>query len=342
MTRRSGILVAVAAGLAALGCAGSSLGQKFSSPEETSGKTVTQAGITLPSGLYDEKADAVVDINRARERAKRDNRNVVIMWGENNCEFCVHLHRLYSEDPRIKQLMETEYELVRVDIGKFEKNIDLAKNQYQTDLLQIGAPDLTVVNPTTNQAMGVMSGKDALAKPMTLQRVFDADFVFNFLDKNKPTPKPALPMLMEAQQKAKRDDRRVLAYFNIYGSDACKAWDRVADSREVRGILEKAYVLRKLDVDRNPGGYDLLRRIKGSTTANPPWMTVLDVDGKSVAEAGAGHEFDAAGSLPSVVEWLVAASSGKLTADDKDPLTKAIENAIKPKEQPSAGAPAAK
>lgn len=291
---------------------------------------MTAAGITLPSGLYDENADAVRDISRARERARRDNRHVLIMWGENNCEFCVHLHRLYSDDPRIKQLVQTEYELVKVDIGKFTKNLDLARNVYATDLVSIGAPNLTVVNAATNQALAVMAGKDALAKPMTLQRVFDADYVLNFLDSNKPAPRPAAPLLAEARQKARRDGLRVLAYFHIYGSDASAAWDRLARNPQAATLLEKAFVIRKIDVDRNPGGLEMLRRLKGSATATPPWMTILDVEGQPVAEAGPGHEFDPAAAPETVIDWLSSGAADKLSAADRASLTGLLEESLRP------------
>lgn len=338
--RRSRVVgSAVVLGLWTIATGASAVAQQFSSPanapaapanEDKGQPVVTAAGITLPSGLYDENADAVKDISRARERARKDNRHVVIMWGENNCEFCVHLYRLYSDDPRIKQLMQTEYELVKVDIGKFTKNVELAKNVYATDLVSIGAPNLTVVNATTNQALGVMAGKDALAKPMTLQRVFDTDYVLNFLDKNKPTPRPAMPLLAEAQQKAKRDGLRVLTYFNVYGSEACAAWDRMSRTSAAASLLEKAFVIRKIDVDRNPGGMDLLRRLKGNSTATPPWMTILDTEGKQVSEAGAGHEFDPSASPSGAIEWLRSASNGKLSPEDCASLSGLLQEGLRP------------
>ncbi len=330
----------VVAGLAlAAVLAARALGQKVSSsepPARPDGEVVTPSGITLPSGLYDANADPVRDINRARDLARRDDRNVLVMWGENNCEFCVHLHRLYTSDPRIKRLIETEYELVMVDIGKFEKNLELA-TLYQTDLLKLGAPDLTVVNPSTNQAIAVMPGKDALAKPMTLQRVFDEDYVYAFLDNNKSAPKPAVPLLSEAEQKAGRDGKRVLVYFNVYGNDACRVWDKAANDAGVAALLDAAYVVRKIDVDRNPGGYDLLHRLKASATASPPWMTVLDATGKGVAEADGGREFDPGANQAGVADWLISAGGGKLNPIQKEALAAAIKAAIAPKSAKAAG-----
>lgn len=331
----------------AMAVGASALGQRESSPPPARGagaEAAAPSGVRLPSGLYDEHADPVRDINRARERARRDNRYVLLMWGENNCEFCVHLHRLFTSDPRIKRLMETEYEPVMVDIGKFEKNLDLA-TLYKTDLLKIGAPDLTVVNPSTNETIAVMPGKDALAKPMTLQRVFDEDYVYSFLDNNRPAPNPAVPLLMEGLQNAKRDGKRVLVYFDSYGSDACRAWDRVATDPAVAAALDGAYVLRKIDVERNPGGLGLLHRLKGGADASPPWMTVLDPGasgngggiGASVAEAGGGREFDPGADPAATADWLIAASGGRLAPAKRETLTAAMRAALGAEKDKSGG-----
>lgn len=288
-------------------------------------------GFKLPLSLYDEKADGAKDIGRARERARKDNRRVLVMWGENRCEFCAYLNQLLTTDPRIRQLVETEYEWVKVDIGKFDKNIDLA-NSFQTpiDKQGFGAPALTVIEPASNQTIGVAGGNEMVHKPMQPPNlVFDPDFVYNLLDKNKPQPKVANMLMLEAQQKSKRDSKRVLAYFNVYGSDACKIFDKAVNTPEAAAALEKAYVIRKIDVERNIAGYDMLRRLKGNPLATPPWMTVLDSEGKPVAEAGNGVEFEP-DKAANAVGWLTAAAGGKLDGADAAAVSKAIDDAARP------------
>lgn len=280
---------------------------------------------TLPLKLYDEKANASQDIARARELAKKDNRRVLVMWGENRCEFCAYLNELLTTDPMIKQLLDTEYVWVKVDIGKFDKNIDLAKS-FQTPIDEhgFGAPALTVIEPNGGTPIGVAGGNAMVAKPMMPpNKVFDREFVFDFLDSNKAQPKVATVLMLESRQKAKREGKRVLAYFNIYGSGACKAFESAVNTPETESLLEKAFVLRKIDVERNIAGYDLLHRLKGSQTATPPWMTVLDSEGNPVPEAGKGVEFDPA-QAAQAADWLIATSGGKLTTSDRDALVKAL------------------
>jgi protein disulfide-isomerase len=304
-------------------------------------------GFELPLKLYDEKADAARDISRARERAKPDNRRVLVMWGENRCEFCAYLNELLTTDPMLRQLIETEYELVKVDIGKFDKNLDLA-HRYSTPIddpgdkasgrPSFGAPALTVIEPSGDQALGAVGGNAMVNQPMMPpDRVFNRDFVFNFLDKNKPQAKVATMLMLEAQQKARREQKRVLTYFHVYGSDACKQFNAAATTPETLSILDKAFVLRKIDVERTIAGYDQLRRLKGSATATPPWMTVLDVDGKPAAEAGKGIEFDPE-QAGAAADWLIGASGGKLTAADRDALVRALTPAPEPEAKPEADA----
>lgn len=288
-------------------------------------------GFELPLSLYDEKADAAREISKARDRAKKDNRRVLVMWGENRCEFCAYLNQLMTTDPRIKQLIETEYEWIKVDIGKFDRNIELA-NSHQVPINQpgFGAPALCVIEPNGGQTIGVAGGNEMVAKPMMPpNNVFDSNFVFNFLDKNKPQPKVANMLLLESQQKARREGKRVLAYFNIYGSDACRAFDRAVNMPECAAILEKAFVVRKIDVERHIAGWDMLRRLTGRPVASPPWMTVLDAEGAAVAEAGKGHELEIE-KAGDAADWLIAASNGKLTAGDRESIVAAIVEGAKP------------
>jgi len=170
-------------------------------------------------------------------------------------------------------------------------------------------------------------------KPMMPpNRVFDPDFVFNFLDKNKPQPKVANSLALDSQMRAKRDGKRVLLYFNVYGSDACKAFDKAVMEPELETILAKAFVVRKIDVERNVNGYTLLRNLKENPLASPPWMTVVDGEGKPVMEAGKGVEFDPAGAAEAA-KWIVAASAGKLDSTDEA----AITEALKPQKKETSG-----
>ncbi|GMV98545.1 MAG: hypothetical protein AMXMBFR83_28950 [Phycisphaerae bacterium] len=104
---------------------------------------------------YNERADARADIARARERAAREHKNVLIMFGGNWCGWCIRLTELFDTHPRISRLLSEHYVLVHVDINT---NKELAAG-YGTDLKK-GYPYLTVLAPDdkviTNQETGVL------------------------------------------------------------------------------------------------------------------------------------------------------------------------------------------
>ncbi|MCC6320905.1 MAG: thioredoxin family protein [Phycisphaerales bacterium] len=342
----------------ALMLTGSAMGQRFSTPEKPPEqpekkpdaeapkqpgdvKQVEGGGgrFTLPLTLYDEKADAAKVIKQAREEAMKDNRRVLIMWGENKCEFCAYLNELLNTDPVLKQLIETEYVWIKVDIGKFDKNIDLAY-RYKTPITDpgdpangkpaFGAPALTIVDARADEAIAAQGGNAMVNKPMMPpDRVFNRDFILNHLSAGRATPQVANMLVAEAQARAKGSGKKVLIYFHLWASDSCKVWDKFVKDPEAESILNKAFVLRKIDVDRHIAGQSALKRIKASDTASPPWATVLDAEGKPTAEAGKGLEFDSADTA-AAIKWLGDVAGSVLTRADREALTKLLDKAAAP------------
>jgi|GEM_PF-1538537 len=295
-----------------------------------------ESRFTLPLKLYDEKADAAVTIKRARDEAKKDNRRVLIMWGENKCEFCAYLNELLTTDPQIRQFIETEYVWVKVDIGKFDKNIDLAR-RYNTPIddpgdqaagrPSYGAPALTVVDPASDQAIVSAGGNAMVSKPMVPpNNVFNANYILSMLSGGRATPLVANMLMVEAQQKAKTQGKKTLVYFHIWASDSCKAWDRFINDPEGAAALGKAFIPRKIDVERHVAGDGLLKRLKGTAAASPPWATVLDAESKPAADAGKGLSFDPM-SLDEAAKWLGDTGGALLTADDRAAIGRALERA---------------
>src|SRR5262249_20317777 len=74
---------------------------------------------------FDEKADARAEVKAALANAKRENRRVLIEWGANWCGWCRKLHGLFNSDPEIAKKLLYEYDVVYVDIGQMNKNLDL-------------------------------------------------------------------------------------------------------------------------------------------------------------------------------------------------------------------------
>src|SRR5262245_53341770 len=74
--------------------------------------------------IYDEKADARALIEQAVQRAKADDKHVLIQWGGNWCGWCYKLHDLFESNEQIHTLLSSEYELVFID----SSNTALAKS----------------------------------------------------------------------------------------------------------------------------------------------------------------------------------------------------------------------
>src|SRR5690242_3115981 len=76
--------------------------------------------------VYNESADAKSDIAAAVARAAAENKRVLIQWGANWCHWCTLLHDTFKTNEKIAETLRNEYEVVFVDVGRGEKNADLA------------------------------------------------------------------------------------------------------------------------------------------------------------------------------------------------------------------------
>lgn len=125
--------------------------------------------------LYKANANAAQDIRQALAAAGRQHKNVLLDFGGNWCIDCHVLDNAFHQ-PRIAPLLNSNYVLVHVDVGKYDKNLDLAKKYHVN--LEKGVPSLAVL--------------DALGKVLYATgdferaRMMSEDDVIQFLDKWKP------------------------------------------------------------------------------------------------------------------------------------------------------------
>jgi thiol:disulfide interchange protein len=98
-------------------------------------------------GIYDEKADAHEQIRAALREASRSRKNIILDFGGNWCFDC-HVLDEQMRQPELASLIEKNYVVVHIDIGRFDKNQDLAK-KYGVPLDK-GVPALAVLDPHGN------------------------------------------------------------------------------------------------------------------------------------------------------------------------------------------------
>ena len=239
--------------------------------------------ITFPTGLYDEKAIATEQIRIAREQAKIDNKRVLVMWGENKCGFCVFLDDLLKTDPQVSQLVKGDYVWIKVDIGKFDKNIDIA-NVYNTPLLEqgFGAPALTVIDPHSDKAIDRRGGNSMIAAQMSISQPFDSKKIFEFLNSTRPPAQVAISQLNNGLADAKKNGTNVLVFFVVPGSDDCEKLENWMKQAKQSTDLSKGLEIVKIDTQRMIGGSGLLKKAAGTDAAAAPFITILDGDGKPV------------------------------------------------------------
>jgi len=101
------------------------------------------ADLPTPPYPYDEKADAEADVAAALKRAKKAGKLTLIDFGGNWCADC----RIFAgviEQPDVKRWVEKHYEVVTVDVGRYNKNMQIPA-RYGVDKLK-GVPSFLVVD----------------------------------------------------------------------------------------------------------------------------------------------------------------------------------------------------
>ena len=75
---------------------------------------------------YDEKADAARQVAQAKARARAERKKLLIDLGGNWCPDCHVLDR-YIHDSTNKPLLDADYILVHINIGRMNENLDIAE-----------------------------------------------------------------------------------------------------------------------------------------------------------------------------------------------------------------------
>jgi thiol:disulfide interchange protein len=160
--------------------------------------------------VYDESADAAADIAAALEVAAYEHKRVLIQWGANWCGWCILLHDLFREDRTVARKILYEYEVVYVDIGRWDKHLEVAET-YGADFASNGVPYLTVLDGDGNVVTHQETG--SLEVPPEEGQKHDPEKVLEFLTAHQADYLNAEDLLQEALAEAGRTHRRVFLTF---------------------------------------------------------------------------------------------------------------------------------
>jgi thioredoxin len=130
------------------------------------GIAATVSGAPLP---YDTAADAHTALRQGLADAQSQNKDVLVIFGANWCEDCRDLDKAMHGSSA--SLIDGRFIVVKIDVGNFNKNLDVA-NRYGNPI-QKGIPAAVVLSPTDQVLYSTKAGELADARRMGQRGIFD-------------------------------------------------------------------------------------------------------------------------------------------------------------------------
>ncbi len=133
--------------------------------------------------IYDATANAEQDIQNAIKAAKKENKRVLLMFGANWCPWCQRLHHLIETNDQVNRYLYKHYELVLVDLGKRNLNMQIDKRYGSPN--KLGIPVFVVLDSSGKQIHTQETG--TLEYPKGSTKIgHDPDKVIQFLKQWAP------------------------------------------------------------------------------------------------------------------------------------------------------------
>jgi thioredoxin 1 len=139
------------------------------------------AGVQAADGPYNDAADAKAELKQALAKGHAVKKPVLVIFGANWCPDCRALDTAVKSG-RNAELLAQEFEVVKVDVGNFNRNLDLAA-QYGNPIKK-GIPAAVIVSPDNQVLYATRAGELASARSMN-----EGD-VYSFFAKAAKTARP--------------------------------------------------------------------------------------------------------------------------------------------------------
>ena len=133
----------------------------------TAGLSAAVLAATLP---YDASADAKMDVQQALIAAKSSHKPVLIVFGANWCEDCRALDRAIKRG-KSAALLARSFSIVKVDVGDFDRNLDVVA-AYGNPIKK-GIPAAVVVSVDNKVLYATRAGELANARRMSETGIYD-------------------------------------------------------------------------------------------------------------------------------------------------------------------------
>jgi protein disulfide-isomerase len=112
---------------------------------------------------YNESADAKLDIKQALAQAATANTPVIVVFGANWCGDCKMLDHAMKKGASAP-LFARDFKIVKVNVGRFDKNVDVAKS-YGVPL-EKGIPAVAIISTNNELLYATKEGELADARKM--------------------------------------------------------------------------------------------------------------------------------------------------------------------------------
>jgi thioredoxin 1 len=121
------------------------------------------SALATDAPIYDESADAAAQVNAALGKAKIENKRVMIVFGANWCGDCKMLDGELKKTA-LKALLDRHFVMVKVDVNRFNKNLDVVKPYG--DIIKKGIPSIVIATPANALVYATYGGELADARKM--------------------------------------------------------------------------------------------------------------------------------------------------------------------------------
>jgi thioredoxin 1 len=118
---------------------------------------------------YDEKADAAAEVQHALGAAHAAHKKVLLVFGANWCEDCRALDQALHGSSRT--LIEGKFDVVKIDVGNFDKN--LALDARYGHPIKNGIPAVVVLDADDQVIYSTKGGELANARHMGERGIYD-------------------------------------------------------------------------------------------------------------------------------------------------------------------------
>lgn len=234
------------------------------------------------ASIYDAEADAGAELAAAVERAARYNRRVLIQWGADWCGWCHLLHDTYENDRKVRYLLNTEYELLLVDVGRMDRHMDLAE-KLGADLAGNGLPFLTIVDGegkvVTHQETASLERQDDGPKG------HDGEKVAAFLQQHAVVRRKAKEYLDGTKERAAAQGKTLFLHFGADWCGNCRQLEKWLKDPDVEPLFRRDFVELKIDTEKTRGGRKLLDRTRTGERGGIPWFALYGTDGKMLIDS---------------------------------------------------------